>query len=310
MIAQIGRQSEEKLTKMITPTEREELRALQLQLKQFFPAAKHKVREIPGSPRKWIYLPWQAIRERLDEIAPDWMSDFSEIQYIGNDAICRGAITIMGIRKEAIASVPISIQSKAGNEMTRGSAADRLYAEAMKNASESWGLGAYLDDQVTVIRYLWDNRHSLSDEMEGEIRKLFEQYKKELSAPVSRNNLQAKRFWAVAKGECKLDDEVAKAVYKAHGFSKTEEITTDKYELIISQLKQVMTPVIATPQPDRNLLNAEIESVMNRKGISTNQARAMLQDLFNARGRQQLSDKQLQEFLEYLRTVELHAAVK
>lgn len=54
--------------------------------------------------------------------------------------------------------------------------------------------------------------------------------------------------------------------------------------------------------PDRNLLNAEIESVMKRKGISTDQARAILQELFNARGRQQLSEKQLQEFLEYLKT--------
>lgn len=55
-------------------------------------------------------------------------------------------------------------------------------------------------------------------------------------------------------------------------------------------------------QPDRNLLNTEIESVMKRKGISTDQARAILQELFNARGRQQLSDKQLQEFLEYLQS--------
>lgn len=225
---------------MMTPTEREELRAIQRQLKEFFLPAKHKVREIPGSPKKWIYLPWQSIRERLDEIAPDWMSDFSEIQYIGNDAICRGAITILGVRKEAIASVPISVQSKAGNEMTRGSAADRLYAEAMKNASESWGVGAYLDDQVAVIRYLWDNRHSLSDEMEGEIRKLSGQYKKELAASPQIRKIsqeQAARLWAIARSELKLSDSDVRAVFAGFNIESTAEIPAGIYDKVIQGLR-------------------------------------------------------------------------
>ncbi|MBR8838147.1 MAG: hypothetical protein DSM106950_30135 [Stigonema ocellatum SAG 48.90 = DSM 106950] len=39
------------------------------------------------------------IRDRLDEVCPDWIIDYSEIQYLGNDAICRCGITILGVRK-------------------------------------------------------------------------------------------------------------------------------------------------------------------------------------------------------------------
>ncbi|MDJ0799711.1 MAG: hypothetical protein QNJ51_23340 [Calothrix sp. MO_167.B12] len=53
----------------------------------------------------------------------------------------------MTIRKEAIACVPIEIISSKGRDMSRGSAADRLHAEAIKNAAEVWGVGRYLDDQ-------------------------------------------------------------------------------------------------------------------------------------------------------------------
>ncbi|MCC5644739.1 hypothetical protein LC607_17700 [Nostoc sp. CHAB 5824] len=167
---------------MITSEIKDELRRIQAELKKPFPANLHEVRELPGSSKKWVFLRWQTIRERLDEIAPDWMSDYSEIQYIGNDAICRCGIAILGVRKEAIASVPISLQSKAGNEMTRGSAADRLAAEGLKNAAECWGVGRYLDDQPFTISYLWERMSELDDAMCGQVRLLSEQYKLRLKA--------------------------------------------------------------------------------------------------------------------------------
>ncbi|MBR8839983.1 MAG: hypothetical protein DSM106950_39795 [Stigonema ocellatum SAG 48.90 = DSM 106950] len=114
---------------MITSGIREELKRIQSELKKVFPASQHEVRDLPG---EWVYLKWQTIRDRLDEVCPDWIIDYSEIQYLGNDAICRCGITILGVRKEAIASVPVSLVSSKGNEMTRGSAPDRLMAEATK----------------------------------------------------------------------------------------------------------------------------------------------------------------------------------
>ncbi|MBN3951903.1 MAG: hypothetical protein HWQ38_37755 [Nostoc sp. NMS7] len=138
---------------MITPEIRDELRQIQAELKKPFPATLHELRELPGGGKKWVFLKWQTIRERLDEVAPEWISDYSEIQYLGNDAICRCGITILGVRKEALASVPISVLSSGGKEMSRGSAADRLAAEAIKNAAEAWGVGRYLDDQPFTIRH-------------------------------------------------------------------------------------------------------------------------------------------------------------
>ncbi len=224
---------------------------------------------MPGGQRKWVYLRWQTIRERLDEVCPDWIIDYSEIQYLGNDAICRCGITILGVRKEAIASVPISILSSGGLEMSRGSAADRLAAEALKNSAEVWGVGRYLDDREFTIRYLWERMAELDNEAQGEIRRLSEQYKidkKYAPQPKSKNETgfihalsgtssiafitqaQAKRLWAIAKTELKLSDEQVKGAIKYFGFEKTESISQDKYESLINYLRTVARSAVAAAQ--------------------------------------------------------------
>ncbi|MFB2770235.1 Rad52/Rad22 family DNA repair protein [Pelatocladus sp. BLCC-F211] len=262
---------------------RDELKKIQAELRKPLGAIKHKVRDIPGSNKKWVYLPHQVIREHLDTIVPEWVIDFSDIQYIGNDATCRCAITIMGIRKEAIACVPISLTSGSGKEMTRGSAPDRLAAEGIRNAAEQWGVGRYLDDQEFTIRYLWERIGELDQEMQGEVRRLAEQYKIDKGirqprpkskdeggmlqamsgVPVAKtiSEGQVKRLWAIAKSELKLDDEVVKSIYKKFGFEKTEQITTDKYEAIIEQLRQV--PVTRQSQDLYPANNNIIKSIRN-----------------------------------------------
>lgn len=215
---------------MITENIRDELRRIHVELKKPFPANLHEFRELPGG-KKWVFLRWQTIRERLDEVAPEWISDYSEVQYLNNDAICRCGITILGIRKEAIASVPISITSSGGKEMSRGSAADRLAAEALKNTAEAWGVGRYLDDQVFTIRYLWDRMHELDDAACGEVRRLSEQYKLGIKAAtkpaslvkpqaprIDRNSLMAQSdrliaglAWTPAQGKEYLEKNYGKA---------------------------------------------------------------------------------------------------
>ncbi|PHJ59558.1 hypothetical protein VF14_08755 [Nostoc linckia z18] len=115
-------------------------------------------------------------------------------------------------------------------------------------------------------------------------------------------NQQINRLkWTVAQEATYLNK-----TFKAQS---TANLSNNQLSSFLGYLKS-QEPTIAavevaplTPPPlDRTLLNAEIESVMKRKAISTDKARAILQELFNARGRQQLSDKQLQEFLEYLRS--------
>ena len=53
---------------------------------------------------------------------------------------------------------------------------------------------------------------------------------------------------------------------------------------------------------DRNLLNTEIESIMKRKNIELKNAKNSLFELFNVRSRQQLTDEQLAQFLDYLKS--------
>ena len=262
---------------MITPEIREELKRIQAELKKVFPANRHEVRDLPGGQRKWVYLKWQTIRERLDEVCPDWVIDYSEIQYLGNDAICRCGIAILGVRKEAIASVPVSLVSSKGNEMTRGSAPDRLMAEATKNAAEQWGTGRYLDDQQFTIRYLWEHLKELDEQMQGEVRRLSEQYKIQLSgrqpqakpkvetgfihavAGTSAESLitegQRKRLWAIGKNELKLSDDQIKSALRHFGFERTESITRERYEPLIEYLQSL---VKSSTQPDLYPANNDI----------------------------------------------------
>jgi len=66
----------------------------------------------------------------------------------------RIAVTIAGVSREAIGNAKIQQLSKSGNEMSRGTPIERAIADAFKNAAESFGVGAYLDDQEYVVRYL------------------------------------------------------------------------------------------------------------------------------------------------------------
>lgn len=263
----------------ITPEIRDELRRIQAELKKPFPASLHEFRDLPGGGKKWVFLKWQTIRERLDEVAPEWTSDYSEIQYLGNDAICRCGITILGVRKEAIASVPISITSSGGKEMSRGSAADRLAAEAIKNTAEAWGVGRYLDDQPFTIRHLWERMHELDDAARGEVRRLSEQYKIQMKAAQS-----------------KPTDSVQPQPRQQ--LSRDAAIAPESSSLIV--------PTI----PDRGLINAEIDSLLKRKNISVNQAKSALFELFQVRSRQHLSEDQLAQFLEYLKSTKETLAIK
>lgn len=60
--------------------------------------------------------------------------------------------------------------------------------------------------------------------------------------------------------------------------------------------------LLVNPVYDRSLLNAEIESVIKRKNISIDAAKNVLFELFQVRGRQLLSDEQLAQFLNYLKS--------
>ncbi|MBW4478601.1 MAG: recombinase RecT [Tolypothrix brevis GSE-NOS-MK-07-07A] len=76
---------------------------------------------------------------------------------------------------------------------------------------------------------------------------------------------------------------------------------------IIQQPKLVekrieIEPTISTNAYDRNLLNAEIESIIKHKNIAIDAAKGILFELFHVRSRQFLKDEQLAQFLDYLKS--------
>lgn len=185
----------------MTPEERDELKLIQRELRQPLAPAAHKIRPLPGTSDLYIYLPWQTVRDRLEEVAPDYSLDFDDPVYdhTANMVSIKATIEILGIKKSAIAGVKISIVSQKGNNAEIGHCIDRLHAEAIKNVGEAWCIGRYLDDQVGVYKMLWDNQAELDPEMRGKLNQMKSQFFKQMrdyttpqksSAPVSKGSAQ------------------------------------------------------------------------------------------------------------------------
>jgi hypothetical protein len=117
------------------------------QLKAWFPPEAHKERDLPGGG-KWFYLSWQTIRERLDDICPDWQVSYSQPTYVGDYCTITCTLTIAGISRQGIGNAEIMLLSSTGKNMARGTPIERATADAFKNAAEAFGVGRYLDEQA------------------------------------------------------------------------------------------------------------------------------------------------------------------
>jgi len=122
-------------------------------LRQPFSPEDHVIRDLPGG-KKWVYIPWQKIRSRLHKACPDWQVSYSDPIYLEDHCCVRCKITIENVSREAIGNAKIQLISIAGKDMSRGTPIERAIADAFKNAAECFGVGAYLDDQEYVVRYL------------------------------------------------------------------------------------------------------------------------------------------------------------
>jgi len=254
-------------------TTRQQIREIQAKLKELFPPEIYRIRELPGKGY-WAFLPHQAIRQRLDEVVPDWQCDYSPLERLENSVIVRCAITILGVRKEAIGSVPLVAAEKDGKDVSRGSAADRASAEALKNAAEYWGVGQDLDDQGYIAKYLAGHTARLSDETGNKLRSLIAYLR-------SKGDLPPKNSSVTDPGP-----------------PRTQRPTTQqpKHQPPSSQAPAVANSI------DRDLLLKEIDSLCKRKGVEPEIGKQILMDLYGVKGRSLLSDNQLLEFRDYLQS--------
>jgi hypothetical protein len=117
-------------------------------LQERFPVEAHRERDLPGGGI-WYYIPWQAIRDRLNEVAPgQWSIAWGDPQYLDKHCYIKARLTIHGWTQEAIGNAPIELISKSGKDMSRGNPIERAIADALKNAAEMFGVAAYLDEQA------------------------------------------------------------------------------------------------------------------------------------------------------------------
>ena len=316
---------------------REEVKRIQAELRKPFAPEMHGIRELPGRGY-WAFVPHHQYRERLDEVYPEWEASYTHVEQITSDVICKCTITILGISKQAIGSVPLVAAEKDGRDVSRGSAADRLAAEAFKNACEAWGVGRYLDRQGEVAHYLNINATELDNKTRSKL-KVFGNYLREkgelppVSSTVSMPKLddnspstippaktgviseaQVERLWAIAK---KLPTEVTKAIVKKiAGVDSSNDLPWAKHNEVIKVIehevavRDTMQPApipnslppepIPQPEIDREMLMQEIDSLIKRKNISQESGKSILMVLYGVRGRTLLSDEQLIQFRDYL----------
>ena len=316
---------------------REEVKRIQAELRKPFAPEMHGIRELPGRGY-WAFVPHHQYRERLDEVYPEWEASYTHVEQITSDVICKCTITILGISKQAIGSVPLVAAEKDGRDVSRGSAADRLAAEAFKNACEAWGVGRYLDRQGEVAHYLNINATELDNKTRSKL-KVFGNYLREkgelppVSSTVSMPKLddnspstippaktgviseaQVERLWAIAK---KLPTEVTKAIVKKiAGVDSSNDLPWAKHNEVIKVIehevavRDTMQPApipnslppepIPQPEIDREMLMQEIDSLIERKNISQESGKSILMVLYGVRGRTLLSDEQLIQFRDYL----------
>lgn len=120
-------------------------------LKAPFPAADHKERKLPGGGR-WFFVPWQTIRERLDEAAPGWSCTYSDpLKLLDGETVIRCRLTIEGITREGVGVAYAAEFNDSGKRKGIGSPVESAIADAFKNAAEQFGVAAYLDDQAKTV---------------------------------------------------------------------------------------------------------------------------------------------------------------
>jgi hypothetical protein len=246
---------------------REEVRRIQAELRKPFAPEVHGIRELPGRGY-WAFIPHHQYRERLDEVYPEWEASYTHVEQITSDVICKCTITILGISKQAIGSVPLVAAEKNGRDVSRGSAADRLAAEAFKNACEAWGVGRYLDRQGEVAHYLNINATKLDNETRNKLKPFGNYLREKGELPSDNSNVsmpkldgstpstiapaktgvisegQIKRLWAIAKP---LPAEVTRTIVKnIAGVDSNNDIPWAKYDAVI---KAIESEIVARNTP-------------------------------------------------------------
>lgn len=214
-----------------------EFREILKQLKEPFPPNQHQERKLPGEGKKWFFVTWQNIRERLDEVYPEWEVEWSKPEYVGQLCVITCTLTIAGVKRSAPGNAPLELISSRGKDMSRGTPVERAIADAFKNAAEAFGVCRYLDDQPFVIKYLQQKGDMRGYKFYQDNQQIDSGARGFSKAPARTiTEKQQKRLWAIVK-ESALTNEDVKAIFSEFRLERTEQITSDKYDLVVNRIQ-------------------------------------------------------------------------
>lgn len=217
-----------------------EFREILIELKKPFKPEQHKERSLPGGGR-WFFITWQDIRERLDEVHPQWCCTWTEPIYIGDYCHISCTIIIAGISRQAPGNAPIQLLSSNGKDMSRGTPIERATADAFKNAAEAFGIARYLDDQVKTVNLLHKQGDGRAYKFAKENKQIEVGARGVTKQPTGEKLItepQVKRLWAIAKKLNLSDQEVGQIIVN-YGFSSAEEITMKLYDKVIQEIENL-----------------------------------------------------------------------
>lgn len=105
----------------------DEFRDIIRQLKEPFAPEDHEERDLPGGG-KWFYVRWQKIRDRLDEVCPQWQESYTAPVYLDKYCTIGCTITINGVSRQRWGNAEIELLSRSGKDMSRGTPIERAVA--------------------------------------------------------------------------------------------------------------------------------------------------------------------------------------
>jgi hypothetical protein len=209
----------------------EEFQLILKQLREPFPPEDHAERDLPGGG-KWLFVSWQKIRARLDQVCPDWAISYCTPQYLDKYCVVSCTITINGVSRQALGNAEIELLSRSGKDMSRGTPIERAIADAFKNAAESFGVCAYLDDQKFVARYLRQAGDFRADKLQRDSRYAGS------SQPAGRQSLSQAIEQELQRS--RIDAESAQTLLQSKfGKTKRAECSNEELAQFLEDLKQL-----------------------------------------------------------------------
>ena len=119
------------------------------------------MRKLPGGG-KWYFVPWQKMRDKLDEIYPNWEIDYSDPVQRGEQVIVKCHLTIAGVTRVGFGNSHAEFDDWNEEKKQRGTPEERAIACAFKRAMEQFGMCRYLDIQTNKEKHTEQERAELS----------------------------------------------------------------------------------------------------------------------------------------------------